>query len=275
MRAFTPARLFLLLPMLILMPPALAGGDDAENPAAERADEALRLDSVRVNDGRDSDTATLVVRSPADGDPAHGDAAAELSVRLEALDAFHAQFEQQLLDARGNLLRTSRGELRARRPDRFRWEIIEPFPEVLIGDGETLWLWDPDLEQVTIRPYDERLRGTPALLLSGDPADLVADFEVERLPREGERTRFRLRPRAEDSLFESLEMVFEAGEPRGLVIHDGLGQRTRVRFENIDLDPQPDPDRFRFDIPEGADVLREEAAVSEPAGRAEGDSGDD
>jgi outer membrane lipoprotein carrier protein len=249
-----------LLVLLMLAPSALAGGDDGGHAEAERADEALRLDSVRVNGGRDSDTATLVVRDPADGDPGEGDAAAELSARLDALDAFHARFEQQLLDARGNLLRTSRGELWASRPDRFRWEISEPFPEVLIGDGETLWLWDPDLEQVTIRPYDERLRGTPALLLSGDAAELVADFEVEQLPAEEGRSRFRLRPRQEDSLFERLEMSFEAGAPSALVIHDGLGQRTRVRFETMDLDPEPDPDRFRFEIPEGADVLREDAA---------------
>lgn len=250
------ARLHLLLPLLILMPPALAGGDDAENSGAERPDEALRLDSVRVNDGRDRDTATLVVRDVEDSD-----AAADLSARLEALDGFHARFEQRLLDARGGLLRTSRGELWASRPDRFRWEISEPFPEVLIGDGETLWLWDPDLEQVTIRPYDARLRGTPALLLSGDAAELVADFDVEHLPAEEGLARFRLQPRAADSLFESLEMVFEGDRPRVLVIHDGLGQRTRVRFERIDLDPQPDPDRFRFEIPEGADVLREDAAA--------------
>ena len=268
MRRLFP-RVLLPLLMLVQMPAAFAGGDDSENPEAERTDEAGRLDSVRVDDGRDSAAATLVV-----GNSADRDAAADLSARLEALDAFHARFEQQLMDARGGLLRTSRGQLWARRPDRFRWEISEPFPEVLIGDGETLWLWDPDLEQVTIRPFDERLQGTPARLLSGDAADLVADFAVERLPAEGERTRFRLRPREEDSLFESLEMLFEGREPRALVIHDGLGQRTRVWFETIDLDPEPDPDRFRFDIPEGADVLREEAAEAPGSGGAEDDAGD-
>ncbi|MEE4300531.1 MAG: outer membrane lipoprotein chaperone LolA [Pseudomonadales bacterium] len=187
------------------------------------------------------------------------DAVARLSSVLDGLDTLEARFTQTIQDGRGTLLRESTGALWAARPDRFRWEIDTPFAELLVGDGETLWLWDPDLEQVTVRPYDERLRGTPARLLSGRAADLVESFEVDMLRADGGRDVFELRPRAGDGLFERLEMVFEGGAPRALVIHDSLGQRTEVRFEDVIVGGVVDPARFAFEIPEGADVLREEA----------------
>jgi outer membrane lipoprotein carrier protein len=193
-------------------------------------------------------------------------AAAALAERLGALERLHGRFEQSLLDGRGVLLQHATGTFWADRPDRFRWETEAPFPEVLIGDGETLWLWDPDLEQVTIRPWDERLEGTPARLLSGAPEDLVDGFEVTLLEDDGARAAFSLRPLAEYGLFERLELVFEAALPTRLVIHDGLGQRTEVTLRDVTTSFEADPERYRFEIPEGADVIRDPAVSPAPAG---------
>lgn len=187
------------------------------------------------------------------------DPVARLSARLDALETLEAHFTQTIRDGRGTLLRESSGALWAARPDRFRWEIATPFAEVLIGDGEMLWLWDPDLEQVTVRPYDERLRGTPARLLSGSAAELVESFEVDLLRAERGREVFELRPRTGDGLFDRLEMVFADDGPRALVIHDSLGQRTEVVFDEVIVGAPVDATRFAFEIPAGADVLREEA----------------
>ena len=192
---------------------------------------------------------------------ANGDltAAEHLAERMGELEQLEAGFSQRLVDGRGMELRRTRGRLWAERPDRFRWEVEAPFAEVLIGDGETLWLWDPDLEQVTVRPYDERLQATPARLLSGAVDDLLEAFDVDRLAGSDGGERFTLWPRAGDALFERLEFMFESGEPRFLVIHDSLGQRTDVELIDVRTGFAEDAERFRFESPEGADVIHETA----------------
>ncbi len=189
-----------------------------------------------------------------------GKAAAErLAERMEDLERLNARFSQRLTDGRGIELRRTRGELWAERPDRFRWEVSAPFAEVLIGDGSTLWLWDPDLEQVTVRPYDDRLKATPARILSGAVGELVDAFDVDYAAIDETRERFTLWPRGGDALFERLEMIFEGQRPRYMIIHDGLGQRTEVELHDVRTDFAIDPDLFTFEIPEGADVIEEEA----------------
>lgn len=190
-------------------------------------------------------------------------AAERLADYMADLDRLTAAFDQRLVDGRGIELRRTRGRLWAERPDRFRWEVEAPFAELLIGDGETLWLWDPDLEQVTVRPYDDRLQATPARLLSGAVDELLEAFDVDHLAADSGRDRFTLWPRTGDALFERLEFIFEDGRPRHLVIHDGLGQRTEVQLLDVQTQFDADDDRFSFEIPEGADVLYEEA---EPSG---------
>jgi outer membrane lipoprotein carrier protein len=185
--------------------------------------------------------------------------AASLSARLARLQHLHARFEQSLIDGRGVLLQRANGEFWAERPDRFRWETEAPFPEVLVGDGTTLWLWDPDLEQVTVRPYDERLRATPARLLSGAAETLVDGFEVTLLEEDGGAAAYALEPLGAEGLFDRLEIAFEADLPVRLVIHDGLGQRTEVRLLDVETRVPAAADLFRFEIPPGADVIREPA----------------
>lgn len=190
---------------------------------------------------------------------ANGDitAAEHLAARMAELEQLEAGFSQRLIDGRGMELRRTHGRLWAERPDRFRWEVESPFAELLIGDGETLWLWDPDLEQVTIRPYDERLQATPARLLSGAVDDLLDAFDVDRLAGSDGAERFTLWPREQDALFERLEFIFENDRPRFLVIHDALGQRTDVELIDVRSRFDDDPERFSFEIPAGADVIRE------------------
>lgn len=249
--ARTPPRLAALLAsslLLVLAGPAVCaeGAEDAGGVPAALAAPAAR------------------------GEAQSADAAGQdLSARLAGLDHFHTRFQQRLYDARGALLRETGGELWAQRPDRFRWVVQPPFAETLVGDGHMLWLWDPDLEQVTVRPYDARMQGTPALLLSGRPDELVRGFRVDRVHADASGAEFRLTPRDDDGLFSSLDLTFARGLPATLVIHDGLGQRTEVTFQDFDPAAPVDADRFSFQVPEGADVLREDAV---PAPAASDDS---
>ena len=123
-----------------------------------------------------TDTALIEGARPAS--PTISPAAMALMQALEGFETLQARFRQRVEDRRGTLLREATGSLEASRPERFRWEVETPFAELLIGDGRTLWLWDPDLEQLTIRPYDDRLSQTPARLLSGNAADVVNSFDI-------------------------------------------------------------------------------------------------
>lgn len=188
--------------------------------------------------------------------------AAELGEQLDGLAQLHAEFEQIRYDEQGNRLQRSRGEFWAQRPDRFRWHVDAPFEELLVGDGESLWLWDPDLEQVTVRPYDRRLQSTPASLLSGSVDRLLETFTVEHRERDDE-LHFVLRPVDDKALFDRLELIFRDALPRWLIIHDSMGQVTEVMLSNVQTEFAEDPERFRFQAPEGADVFHEGAHDSD------------
>ena len=94
---------------------------------------------------------------------------------LSGFEGFSADFEQLVLDSSGTRLQQSHGQVQLQRPGRFRWRTDEPFPQLLVSDGEQLWLYDEDLEQVTQQKVDQQLSNTPALLLSGDVSALALD----------------------------------------------------------------------------------------------------
>lgn len=178
----------------------------------------------------------------------------KLQAYLSDLQSLEAGFKQQLLDARGQRLQQTQGEMRLLKPGRFHWETHSPFPEVLISDGQTLWLYDPDLEQVSVQPLDQRMTSTPALILSGDATDLSADFSIRYQQREDEEV-FHLEPHGQDSLFETLQLYFQQGQLIGLQLEDSLGQKTRVDLINPRYNQPLDPSGFEFVIPADIDVI--------------------
>lgn len=188
------------------------------------------------------------------GDPA---AAQQLVDRLERLKSLDARFEQVVVDARGMVTERTRGRVLAQRPGRFRWVSEDPFAQVLVSDGVTLWFYDPDLAQVTVRAVDEGLLHTPALLLSGDLSRVADAFEVSLIGQGEDYVEFELKPKGADSLFESLVFAFESATPSLLEIVDGLGQRTRIRFSTFTPNPALAESNFQFEIPAGVDVIRD------------------
>ena len=238
--------------VLPLLPTSPTTQHDAMTADDERAEAAGA-------DAASTDTALIGGARPGPS-PSISPAAIALTQALEGFETLRARFRQRVEDSRGTLLREAAGSLEASRPERFRWEVETPFAELLIGDGRMLWLWDPDLEQSTIRPYDDRLAQTPARLLSGSAADVVSSFDITARVRTEQRSVYELRPLAGEGLFERLDIILTGGAPRALVVHDSLGQRTEVFFEDVGVDVDIADDRFTFEIPEGADVLREDVA---------------
>ncbi|KXS37652.1 MAG: outer membrane lipoprotein carrier protein [Halomonadaceae bacterium T82-2] len=187
---------------------------------------------------------------------ADSQAADRLATLLEPLDSYAADFDQKILDSSGNRLQEARGRMWLSRPGKFRWEVEDPYRQVVVSDGDKVYLYDPDLEQVTVQPLDTRVTHTPALLLSGSSDALTKNYRVSR-QQQGTAETFTLIPQTPDTLFESLKMIFYSERLGGLKMTDSTGQQTAIRFDNVEVNPAIETDRFHFAIPDGADVIRE------------------
>ncbi len=184
------------------------------------------------------------------------EAAGRLTQLLEPVRTYSASFEQQILDGSGQRLQEAEGQMWLSRPGKFRWEVEAPYAQVVVSDGDEVYLHDPDLEQVTIQALDTRVTHTPALLLSGSAADLTEAYAVSRR-QQGAAETFTLTPRTADTLFEELALTFYSERLGVLQMADSTGQRTAIYFNDVQLNPSIPAERFTFAIPEGTDVIRD------------------
>ncbi len=155
--------------------------------------------------------------------------------------------------------RTSRGEFEFLRPDRFRFRYTEPFEQVIVADGQTLWLYDPDLNQVTARRQAEVLANTPAALLAAAP-DLRAVRQAFTLSAGESRDGLNwveAVPKARDGQVQRIRIGFRQGQLEVLDILDSFGQRSVMRFGPLDRSTQFTASHFRFQPPAGTEVLRQ------------------
>ncbi|TDO06858.1 MULTISPECIES: outer membrane lipoprotein chaperone LolA [Halomonas] len=182
--------------------------------------------------------------------------AERLAELLEPLETYVADFEQQILDGSGQRLQEARGRMWLSRPGKFRWEVDAPYEQLVVSAGEEVILYDPDLEQATVQPLDQRVTHTPALLLSGSADELTGSYEVTR-QQQGVSETFTLVPRNPDTLFEQLKMTFRGETLDLLQMTDSTGQRTAIAFDNVRVNEPLDDSRFTFEIPAGTDVIRE------------------
>lgn len=184
-----------------------------------------------------------------------GDAVARVDAYLASLRTLSADFAQVVRNRDGQVVDRASGTLSLSRPNRFRWDYRQPYLQTIVADGERLWLYDSDLEQVTVRALEAGLGSTPAMLLSG--SGKVGDaFTALALEREGEWTWARLRPKQEGSDFDRVGLAFDArGELAAMELRDKLGQSTVIEFGNVRRNPALDLAMFRFVPPPGADVI--------------------
>lgn len=177
-----------------------------------------------------------------------------LSDWLNGIESFAASFEQQRYDEYGALLETSKGEAFIRRPGRFRWAYTEPYAQTIVTDGQTLWIYDADLEQVTMNAVTEATAGSPAELLV-DGADVGKRYDIEPLEDDGDYAWFRLTPKGEARDFRSIELGMAGEGVRAMRLTDNLGQRTVLVFGDIRADTPLADALFEFVPPEGVDVI--------------------
>lgn len=189
--------------------------------------------------------------------PTAADDAAGLTALLNDLTSFRADFEQVVMDRFGETLQVTTGTLHWQRPHRLRWEVDEPYPQLILADGESLWVYDPDLEQVSVQPLAESLEGTPASFLAGAAEALSRAFDVHAVTSEEQPdVRYLLTPRDEASVFRDLTLAFA---PNGVLtlldMADHLGARTRTTFTDATKNPSLEAALFHFKAPDGVDVI--------------------
>jgi len=183
------------------------------------------------------------------------DALARVDAYLGSLKTLSADFEQVVRDDKGQITSRASGKLTIARPDRFRWDYREPYLQTIVADGSKLWLYDADLQQVTVRPLEQGLGSTPAMLLSGSGKAADA-FTAGGIQQRGEYAWCTLLPRQHGSDFERVSLAFDAkGDLVAMELVDKLGQATEIGFHDLVRNRRVDPSAFRFVPPKGADII--------------------
>lgn len=183
-------------------------------------------------------------------------AVARLTALLSQAQTLTARFSQLTLDGSGTQLQETAGELSLKRPGLFSWHTDAPAEQMLVSNGQKVWLYDPDLNQVTIQVLDQRLTHTPALLLSGDVSKISENFSVT-YKEGGSVVDFILKPKAKDSLFDNLRLSFRSGVINDMQLVDSVGQRTNILFLGVKMNEPLDVSQFSFQVPAGADVIEQ------------------
>lgn len=185
---------------------------------------------------------------------AAGQGEEQLRAFLDDLDTFQADFRQQLFSESEELLETASGRFYLQRPGRFSWEYREPYEQKIITNGETLWIYDADLEQVTIRNVESGLQSTPAAILGGT-ANLDELYEIVEMGELEGYDWVRLKSTDPESQYNDVRLGFDSGRLGMMILTDNFGQTTRIDFSNIESNVDIAADTFEFTPPPDVDVL--------------------
>ena len=198
----------------------------------------------------------LVLLLAAFASAAQADAIERFKSFVRTTQSARADFEQKVYGRDERVTQASNGSFVFLRPGRFRWTYAKPVDQLIVGDGERVWIYDRDLNQVTVRRISKALGSTPAALLAGS-SDVEKAFELSDAGTRDGLEWLEARPRETDAGFERIRMGFSATGIEAMELSDNFGQTTRLRFTNLQRNPKLDPAEFRFEPPKGADVLGE------------------
>jgi chaperone LolA len=168
-----------------------------------------------------------------------------------------ANFNQVVRDKDGKTVQSATGRLTFSRPGKFRWEYEKPYQQTIVGDGEKLWIYDKDLNQVTVKKMEGALGSSPAALLAGSN-DIEQYYNVDAKGMKSGLDWLEAYPRDEDSMFSKVRMGFKGSMLDTMELHDNLGQITVIRFNKLQRNPQLAANTFTFAPPKGADVIEDQ-----------------
>lgn len=190
------------------------------------------------------------------GSTAHAGGVERLKAFIAGARTAEADFTQTVADKSGRVTQQASGKMAFARPGKFRWNYTAPYEQVIVGDGSKLWLYDADLNQVTVKPLGEVVSGTPAALLAGDNA-IEKYFSLKNAGESGGLEWLEATPRNQDTTFERIRMGFRGDMLVQMELFDHFGQRTTLRLSRLVRNPAIAAARFQFVAPKGADVIGE------------------
>jgi len=172
---------------------------------------------------------------------------------LRNMDNLTADFRQTLRDEDKNIVQQSRGTLALQRPGKFAWKYVEPFEQLIVADGSELWIYDIELEQVTVKPMDDGLANAPIMILMKQ-SDVGEQFEISEVGQRKYLYWIELKPRSRDLEYTDIYIGLEDGRVKAMELQDRFGQSTQIVFENLRVGVVHDPATFEFKPPPGVDV---------------------
>lgn len=221
-------------------------------------------------DATDPDAAAEQSAQAEQAVPAQPAVPAELQEFFAGIDTIRGEFRQVLFDTRGQAVERSAGEFAILKPGRFRWHYTEPYEQLIVADGDNIWLYDQDFEQVTVREQTDSLSQSPAMLLGG-AADALDAFRYLGSYSQDGRDWLRLEPATPESDFRAVDLSFAGGELELMELTDALGQVTRIEFTELVMNEPLDDALFTFTPPPGVDVI----GVGEPSAAARAPAGNE
>jgi len=167
-----------------------------------------------------------------------------------------ARFAQIIVDKNLKELQRVTGTMQFQRPGKFRWEYHKPYEQTIVGDGARLWIYDKDLNQVTVRKLDQALGNSPAALLAGNN-EIERIYTLTNLGNQEGLDWLEAVPKSQENAFERVRLGFGKGGLEAMELRDAFGQVTIIKFAGLETNPKLPPDTFRFTPPKGADVITE------------------
>ena len=186
---------------------------------------------------------------------ARADAVDTLKAFVRDVKTGHADFTQTVTSPDGAKKKTSSGSFDFARPNRFRFAYAKPYEQLIVADGQKVWIHDADLNQVTARRLTQALGATPAAVLAG--SSLEKDFDLSALPPRDGLEWAQAMPRAKDGTVQSVRIGFKGKDLAALEIIDNFGQHSLLQFSQMVANAPVAPDLFKFTVPQGADVIEQ------------------
>lgn len=187
---------------------------------------------------------------------AHAGSIEKLNSFVRSTQSARAEFTQTVLDKRANATQQASGTMEFSRPGKFRWTYTKPYAQTIVGDGKKLWIYDSELNQVSVKPLDAALGSSPAALLAGSNA-IERGFTLNDAGVDDGLEWLEATPKAKDTSFERIRMGFSSNTLAVMELKDSFGQTTVIRFANLQRNPKIAANSFKFTPPKGADVIGE------------------
>lgn len=179
-----------------------------------------------------------------------------LQTQLNSYEQMSGQFTQVISSERGAQTQSSTGEFWIKKPSKFRWHYSTPYIQKIISNGEKIWVYDEDLEQVTVKNSSQAIDSTPLAIILGS-ASIDKHFNTATLESDDDLDWMKLTPKNDSSGFDYIDIGLKNGLLSRMLLQDSFGQKTHLLFSYVEVSTAIDDDNFDFEIPEGSDVFEE------------------